>query len=992
MAVNKLRLTSYNCKHFCSSGDKYTFIDTLMCNTDFLLLQETCLYETAFHKLLSLGSDSDMVGSSAMDESVHRVGRPFGGTAIIWNSSIRGKISKIECKCNRLCGIVYSEGGVTVMILNVYMPYEKYIADYEYIDVMNTMSQLLYKYNPSHVIVGGDMNVDFTRSSPNTRALTDFITDFNLYTCINLPCALVPYTFINYNDSTSRIDHFFVSEYIKDHVSSCNIIDNHLYSDHVPLQLSIDIDIHHVETVERSFDVRKAWYKASEQDIVKYKCRLDELLNEISLCDSVLHCKDIYCTIHREQLCEIYSKVIESCIIASDHIPNTSGGVNKSKPGWNDNVKPLQDEALSWHRHWKCHGRPRDGYIAEMHRITRARYHRAVRHVDKNANTLRAEKMANALLSNNSRDMWSEVRKMKGRNCKIAGSVDNCRDDAGIVGIFSDKYKDLYNSVPYDVNDMSDINCIIMSRLDTCDHAQYIVSANDISNAISHLKSGKSDGSEGLFSDHFINGTHRFYVLLALLYTCILTHGFSPDSMILGTMIPIPKDKKKSLCDSSNYRSIALSSILSKILDWIILTKERTSLISSDLQFGFKEGTSTTQCTFSMMEIIDYYNYNKSDVHVLMLDASKAFDRVNYCRLFKELLNRNMSPLVLRMLLYMYTNQSLRVKWGMSLSSCFTVKNGVKQGGVLSPTLFAVYTDGLLKRLSDTGVGCHMGSRFTGSLAYADDITLLSPSMKGLKLMSTVCEKYAEEYDIIFNGSKSQLLFFQGRCSSSSSLDICVGGKIITASESAIHLGHTVSPHDRERIVKSSKSKFWKSFNIFMSDFGKLSCDIKSKLFSQYCCSYYGSPLWPLSCKSVESLCTDWRKAMRSMWCVSPRTHCNLITALTNQLPLLVSLKKRFVKFIEKCISSSNSIVHIISRIAISNPMSCAGINYRHLLDSYGRLNIDDLFYKWKNTSDLITNDVKTVRELVNIRDGHMNCTGFTTSDIKIILTHVCED
>ena len=96
-------------------------------------------------------------------------------------------------------------------------------------------------------------------------------------------------------------------------------------------------------------------------------------------------------------------------------------------------------------------------------------------------------------------------------------------------------------------------------------------------------------------------------------------------------MIPIPKDKKKSLCSASNYRAIALSSIFSKILDWIILLKEEHSLCFSELQFGFKKGLSTTQCTFSMLEIIDYYNFKKSDVGVLLLDASKAFDRVNYC-------------------------------------------------------------------------------------------------------------------------------------------------------------------------------------------------------------------------------------------------------------------------------------------------------------------------------------------------------------------------
>ena len=95
--------------------------------------------------------------------------------------------------------------------------------------------------------------------------------------------------------------------------------------------------------------------------------------------------------------------------------------------------------------------------------------------------------------------------------------------------------------------------------------------------------------------------------------------------MIMGTMIPIPKNRKQSLCNSSNYRAIALSSIFGKILDWVILIKEESALCSPHLQFGFKKGCPQR----SMLETINYYNFNKSNVFVLMLDASKAFDRVN---------------------------------------------------------------------------------------------------------------------------------------------------------------------------------------------------------------------------------------------------------------------------------------------------------------------------------------------------------------------------
>ena len=109
-------------------------------------------------------------------------------------------------------------------------------------------------------------------------------------------------------------------------------------------------------------------------------------------------------------------------------------------------------------------------------------------------------------------------------------------------------------------------------------------------------------------------------------------------------MIPISKDKNKYFSSSSNYRAFALGSILNNIIDWIILLKIHKSLSSSTLQFGFTKGLSTTQCTHGLLEIIDYYNYNKSDAFVLMLDACKAFDRVRYCKLFNELLDRDMSP------------------------------------------------------------------------------------------------------------------------------------------------------------------------------------------------------------------------------------------------------------------------------------------------------------------------------------------------------------
>ena len=245
--------------------------------------------------------------------------------------------------------------------------------------------------------------------------------------------------------------------------------------------------------------------------------------------------------------------------------------------------------------------------------------------------------------------------------------------------------------------------------------------------------------------------------------------------------------------------------------------------------------------------------------------------------------------------------------------------NGVKQGGVLPPILFAVYTDGLLERLKNTRVGCHMGSRFVGALAYADDITLLAPCKSALSILIRVCENYAAEYDIMFNGDKSKLLFFKGRSSVMMPSEIMVNGQIVGVSEKTVYLGHTISTTDRDCITLAAKNNFWKCFNMFIPNFGQLYCRIKIKLFNQYCCSFYGSPLWYLNGAAVQSLCIDWRKSLRSLWGVHPTTHCNVITALSNQIPLISTLQNRFIRFMSKCLSSSNCILKLISHFATEN-------------------------------------------------------------------------
>ena len=103
--------------------------------------------------------------------------------------------------------------------------------------------------------------------------------------------------------------------------------------------------------------------------------------------------------------------------------------------------------------------------------------------------------------------------------------------------------------------------------------------------------------------------------------------------------------------------------------------------------------------------------------------------------LFTIISQKKITPVFLRIMLFIYSNQFCDVKWNMAYSHRFPVLNGVKQGAVNSPLLFSVYIDGLIKELRLSGLGCRLDRFFFGCLGYADDLLILSASRSGLQAM-----------------------------------------------------------------------------------------------------------------------------------------------------------------------------------------------------------------------------------------------------------------
>jgi len=146
---------------------------------------------------------------------------------------------------------------------------------------------------------------------------------------------------------------------------------------------------------------------------------------------------------------------------------------------------------------------------------------------------------------------------------------------------------------------------------------------------------------------------------------------------------------------------------------------------------------------------------------VLFLDASKAFDKVLHRPngLFLKLINRNVPVGFVKLLKYWYSRLCCMVRWNGITGDAFPVLCGVRQGGILSPVLFAIFVDSLISELRQSGYGLHIGKLFVGCVVYADDVALMSVSCYGLQRLVDICANYGTVWDIKFNTAKSQIFF-----------------------------------------------------------------------------------------------------------------------------------------------------------------------------------------------------------------------------------------
>ena len=149
------------------------------------------------------------------------------------------------------------------------------------------------------------------------------------------------------------------------------------------------------------------------------------------------------------------------------------------------------------------------------------------------------------------------------------------------------------------------------------------------------------------------------------------------------------------------------------------------------------------------------------NVNMCSIDLSKVFDKMNkmsHHGLFTKLMEKYILVNLLSLLERWFALSETCVKWGQVVSSFVNLLCGVRQGGVLSPNLFAVFVDSIVDKIKSRGLGCYVKWTCMSVLLYADDIVLLAPSVTSLQQLLLVCEHQLYSLDMAINAKKSSCI------------------------------------------------------------------------------------------------------------------------------------------------------------------------------------------------------------------------------------------
>ena len=941
----------------------------------------------------------------------HDSGRPKNGMFISVPLELRDITKDVSPNHWRVQAIVITVQNKRILIINSYFPVDKRTINLDDNDALETLEAINSTIDDNEfdtLVWTGDINADFSRNSGHVRAVDNYVSENNLIKAWNK--FEVDFTCTHETNgmtSISTIDHFFYNDAGNDVVEDAgviNLLDN--TSDHCPIYCIVNFDLIPVKKQkETSCPKKPCWKRAKSEERNNFVNVLKNKLSNLETPQCVdcvdVHCKDLT---HIDNIDDYAGNIFEILeVTAKDSLP-TKGGPKRRKdtthrniPGWTESVKPFKDSAMFWHSIWLSMGKPINNQLHYVMKHSRNKYHYEVRKCKNAEAKIKKNKLLDACF-NGEGDLFEEIKKLKKTDETIANSIDGVYDN--IPEHFSSIYSNLYSSV--DDHDevleiQKDINAKVnFSNLDDVRK----ITPDIVKEATENLKNSKSDPVFDFDSDCLKNAPDELFDHIAALMRMFLIHSHVSSYLLLATLVPIIKDKLGDSCSSKNYRSIAISSLILKIFDWIVIILFGVFLGLDDLQFAYQAKVSTTMCSWVVIETINYFMRNGSELYSCLCDMSKAFDLVKHSVLFRKLMMSGIPMIFLRLLLTIYLLQTANVRWNGLCSDFFPLTNGVKQGAILSAILYCYYMNGLFALLRERRAGCWVSGEYYGMVGYSDDNWLLAPSREALQEMLATCEMYAEEHNLIFSTDpnpvkcKTKCIAFLKKSREIAPLRLC--GDPLPWVESGKHLGlffkNKIDGMKHDIMVK--RAKFIDRNNDIIQEFNFAHPKTKFKMNQIYNSHFSGSQVWDLFCHEATMLENTWNRSIRIMFDLPLQAHRYFICAISESSHVKSMLISRFISFTQKVESSTKKSVTHLFNVVRSDAQSITGSNLRNIRllldkdDDYklSKSNANEVKYHPVDNENIWK--VRFLQELIDVKHGELTV-DLNHKEIQELIDHI---
>ena len=220
------------------------------------------------------------------------------------------------------------------------------------------------------------------------------------------------------------------------------------------------------------------------------------------------------------------------------------------------------------------------------------------------------------------------------------------------------------------------------------------ITREEVHYAVSLSKNRKAPGPDGIYSEviKILKNEESLNVIVKL-FNMVYRSGVIPSDWLQSTFVTLPKKSSAKRC--SDYRLISLMSHFLKIFLKIIHRRiyAKCESFMGESQFGFRNGFGTREALFSIQVLVQRCRDVCVPVYACFIDYEKAFDRVQHEKLMKILKDVGLDDRDLKIIANLYWNQTAQIKVDQQMSDGVRIKRGVRQGCILSPLLFNIYSN-----------------------------------------------------------------------------------------------------------------------------------------------------------------------------------------------------------------------------------------------------------------------------------------------------------